>query len=786
MKRSFLKENVFVVCILLLILGFSFYDIVFLGKTLKVSTANPQSLSSGVYGQEENSPRFFPVQATEVSIYEEGVQEFIRKSFQQGILPLWNPHQGAGYPLVGMMQVGIFWPLNYFLYLLPNFIAWDLLLLSRFFFAGLFTYWFMRELRYGKTPSFGAAVTYMLSGAMVLLQVWYANVEILTPLLLLSWERLVKKPHLKSCCFAAITVALTFFAGHAEHILLIHSLGFLYFCFRLIFSRPCVNRAKSVAGFLGAYVLGLGLSAIVLFPFLQNWATEFWHTHPESIGSIIADKGKIWELLVSIVMPHFFQKEPVLLNFTRVFSGWWGYIGIFSVGLASLSLFSRQRQKLNYFFAGMLFVIIAKTYLDFPLTNWIGYLPFFKYCRFYLHSPHLFAFCFAVLTGMGIRVALSGEKAFLKGLVFSGGVLLLGGISLFHHRAAEHFSLSVKASLFGLGALLVFQVFLWARDKRFLKTQYLSGLLILLMSLEIFFYIPREHVNRVDSFPQVPYIEELRNDPEKFRAYGTMWTLYPNTASGYQIDDLGIVHGLLSKRFVSFVNHFIREDYFKKDYGGSAFWVTPFSLMLDQKPYLDLLNVKYTTTPSRLPRLLPISRHPYFPKPFYEKELKIFRRPDALPRAFVVHRVLFETEEQRIVDAVKSIKYNFSDGVVIDHEFVPEIVMALEKTPVTDGSKAEIVHYSPNQVNVKVLMEHPGFLVLGDAYHPDWMALVDGKEAEVYAANYLVRAVFVPQGQHTVEFQFRPKSFFIGRVVSLLFSGLLIVLLLRSRGQASS
>jgi uncharacterized membrane protein YfhO len=45
---------------------------------------------------------------------------------------------------------------------------------------------------------------------------------------------------------------------------------------------------------------------------------------------------------------------------------------------------------------------------------------------------------------------------------------------------------------------------------------------------------------------------------------------------------------------------------------------------------------------------------------------------------------------------------------------------------------------------------------------------VDGKENKIYRANYVLRAVFVPSGKHTVEFKYDPWSFKIGAIISLL------------------
>src|SRR3989338_6376526 len=159
-------EYLFISSFLALLLAVSFYDVAFLKKTFKVTTANSQSMVYGVYGQKDNRPKFIPVNGTDASVLEEPTFEFIRKNLQKGILPLWNPHQACGFPLIGMLEVGIFFPLNLILYLWPKLYAWDILIFARFFFGGLFTYYFMRTLRLKMAPSLISAVCFMLTGPM--------------------------------------------------------------------------------------------------------------------------------------------------------------------------------------------------------------------------------------------------------------------------------------------------------------------------------------------------------------------------------------------------------------------------------------------------------------------------------------------------------------------------------------------------------------------------------------------------------------------------------------------
>jgi len=778
-KPTFFQENLIVTSVLSVFLLIFFYDVVFLGKTFKVTTANAQAMHYGVYGQKENRPAYIPVNGTDASVLEEPIYEFIKQNLHRGILPLWNPHQAGGYPLVGMIQVGMYFPLNIILYTLPNNWAWDIFILSRLFFGGLLMYWLMRTLRFKRIPALGSAIVFMFTGPMVLLQYWIVNVEIIAPLLLLCLERLIRESKVSNVCFVAMAVAMTFFGGHPEHIFFVNLLGFLFFCFRLFSLRKRANVRQAIFGLAGGYLLGLGLSAMVLFPFLRNFISEFWHNHPTGVG---LTTGEVVNRFITLAVPHFFQKESLTYDFT--FSGWWGgYLGVVPLALTFLSLFSRQRQGLNYFFAVFAFILIGKSY-SFPIINWLGYLPLFDVARFYIHTPHLVALSVAILVGMGIRAVAAGSRVFNKGMAFSVLLTAAMGICLILFWQEKHRAQSIEASLFTLGVLAVFLLILWMKDKKWLNVNNISILLIVVMSLELFCYIHRERPRRFDSFPKIPYIDFLKSLPQKERAYGLFWNFYPNSATGYGVDDFGVFQDFLMTRYAQFINKLLLRDYIKADLKPPAIRAVP---LPDANPFLDLLNLGYFIGPATPHKLLGesdispeihIHRSAGYKdvhlnvdlnettKLFSSHEVNIYRRGSAFPRAFVVHRALFEPVGKIPVDALKAIHKNLREVVVVEHEPIAEIAQQLAKTQIKDNSKIQFLYYSPNEVQVDAYLEEPGFLVLSDAYHPDWQAFVDGQKTEVYATDYLIRSVFISSGQHQVRFVFHPTSFYWGLWVS--------------------
>ena len=53
-----------------------------------------------------------------------------------------------------------------------------------------------------------------------------------------------------------------------------------------------------------------------------------------------------------------------------------------------------------------------------------------------------------------------------------------------------------------------------------------------------------------------------------------------------------------------------------------------------------------------------------------------------------------------------------------------------------------------------------GWLVVSEAYHPDWSVSIDGRPAEVHRAEAALLSVFIPSGSHEVVFQFKPPAWY--------------------------
>ncbi len=91
----------------------------------------------------------------------------------------------------------------------------------------------------------------------------------------------------------------------------------------------------------------------------------------------------------------------------------------------------------------------------------------------------------------------------------------------------------------------------------------------------------------------------------------------------------------------------------------------------------------------------------------------------------------------------------------------------------------QLTKYGLNDLSYVSNNSQSGVAVFSDIYYPHgWEAYVDGKQVEILRANYVLRAIKIPAGQHKIDFHFRPKSFATGNTIAMISSIVLIGLLL--------
>ncbi|TFG51416.1 MAG: hypothetical protein E4H38_01615, partial [Gemmatimonadales bacterium] len=302
-----------------------------------------------------------------------GAEEFRRT----GSIPLWNPFLFGGMPYVAAMHGDIFYPTAWLRWIMPVDLAitWGMVL--HFMLAGYATYLLGRTIGLSWTSSVVSGLAYQLSG-IVASQVSPGHdgklfVSALAPLAFLTlWRAIHDRRDQWFGWFAAI-IGLCVLSPHYQmtYFLLI-ALGIwtLFLAFGRGAAGQTPRPARAIGLAAGAVLLGIGIAALQILPFL-----EYVPFSPRATGG--PNTG--WDYVNLFAMPPEEIVSGVLPEFNGILGQYWGrnpfklhteYLGAFTVMLASLAWGDRSRRRLLWLLTGIA--------LLFMLLAFAGHTPFYR------------------------------------------------------------------------------------------------------------------------------------------------------------------------------------------------------------------------------------------------------------------------------------------------------------------------------------------------------------------------------------------------------------------------
>lgn len=152
-------------------------------------------------------------------------------------------------------------------------------------------------------------------------------------------------------------------------------------------------------------------------------------------------------------------------------------------------------------------------------------------------------------------------------------------------------------------------------------------------------------------------------------------------------------------------------------------------------PVLNMLNMKYAVVGN--------------------EQKYVVENPNAMGNAWFVNAVVLANTPNEESDALNSI--DLHNTLVTDVKFKDFVK---DFKPKYDSSaKIQLTKYAPDYVEYDYTTNAPGTVVFSEIYYPyGWKAYIDGKPTDHFRANYTLRAMNVPAGQHHIRFEFRPDT----------------------------
>ncbi|BDC99584.1 YfhO family protein [Persicobacter psychrovividus] len=171
---------------------------------------------------------------------------------------------------------------------------------------------------------------------------------------------------------------------------------------------------------------------------------------------------------------------------------------------------------------------------------------------------------------------------------------------------------------------------------------------------------------------------------------------------------------------------------------------------------LNMLNTKYFIVPDQKTKQPQVQVNPQAcGHAWFVPTVKIVANADAEMKALDN----INPKQEAIVDQ------RFADVVKTDYKFDP-------------ASSIKLTEYHPMHMTYESNSSSEALAVFSEMYYqPGWSATIDGQETPHFRANYVLRAMMIPAGKHTIKFAFNPPSYAIGEPIGLVCSILTVLLI---------
>ena len=725
----------------------------------------------------------------------------------KGTIPLWNPYIFCGTPFIAIIQTAIFYPLNFLYLILPlgSAINWTIFL--HLFLSGIFIYYLLKNYDISCFGSIVASIVYTF-GASHIMHIFAGHLVVIAtmtwiPLMFLSLDRFIRSGEYKYGLLLSFAIALQLLAGYPQYLFYsMLALSFYFLCLiiwlRIDGARWNKIKLKCIA-FVLLIILGLVISAIQILPTAEMIKYSTRHNLPyEWISSFSLPP----ENLITFLIPDFFGDMLKIPYWGKNYL--WemtAYVGIMPLLLALIALFY-VRKRVVWFFGilGIVSLILALGKYTPLLKLLYTYIPGFNLFRGNSKFIFLNALSLAALSGFGIDVFLKGlsdlKKHRIKIGVIAISTLIITALVLmvkffdeswfkeainravysgdfysnsravlqvgFETIAAVNFRNCAMRTIILL--ILGVTILLLYTYRKLGKKAFIA--LIFAIIVSDLFSFGMHYMVTFDS-KQLYWNNEvigfLKKDKTPFRVIAPQMDV--NSGMVAKIETLNGNDAMMIKRYSEFIN-------FSQGISPNThiLWIN----VITVNKLIDLLNAKYLLLPCEgkidIPSLALV---------FDNGRKCIYHNLNALPRAFIVHNTKIIKDRDNIFKEMISPEFDPMKYAIIEDKFETDYFLPYKST--NQNSVVKIIKHSPNEVIMETDLNEAGLLILGDIYYPGWKVYVDNKIDKIYRANYVMRAVYLKEGNHTVRFIYDPLSFKVGLIITLLTLLIIFIYFIRRK-----
>ena len=392
-------------------------------------------------------------------------------------------------------------------------------------------------------------------------------------------------------------------------------------------------------------------------------------------------------------------------------------------------------------------------------------------------------FLFPLLGIWAVQTVLDkkvSNEELLKNLKIAGGVtaglcLLLGlGSSFFFNFSSpsdasyqaefikalkeDRASLAMTSSLTSAAYILISAGLIWAFLKDKIKPMVMIGGIALVVAIDL-----------------LPVAHDYLNDSNYKEASEYDSVFEPTQADKLVLQDKDPYYRVLDLSRDTYND--AEQAYFHKCVGGySPAKMEIYQDLIDRhlsrgfnSQVLNMLNTKYLIVGGQ------------------KSPAQVMPNPTACGNAWFVDEVKWAATADDEINALNASR--LGDTTIVPNAFEPKKTAVMrDKFKTEMGSYAfgkdsssfvKLDKYGLDEISFKSANTKDGLAVFSDIYYANgWKAYIDGKETPIMKADYVLRCIKIPAGNHSIEFQFKPESFYKGQKIAMVSSILIILLVL--------
>ena len=276
------------------------------------------------------------------------------------------------------------------------------------------------------------------------------------------------------------------------------------------------------------------------------------------------------------------------------------------------------------------------------------------------------------------------------------------------------------------------------------------------------------HSIRTETFTKTNTDELILQDTSlDYRVLNFATSTFDDNNTSYWHKSVGGYHPAKLRRYQEMIEHHISPEMQAAYKAIATAGGEMDSVDANKFRILNMLNTKYFIFPAG-----------------QQRQTVPILNPHAYGNAWFVNKVQYVNNANEEIDALDSIIP--TETAVVDARF-KDVLKGTTESYKDSLSSIRLTSYTPNRLTYETNNAQDGIAVFSEIYYPDgWHVTIDGQPAELARADYILRTMYVPAGQHTIEMRFDPTSLHVTEgiaygALALLVIGIIVAVLITKR-----